>query len=571
MDPIPSNDSPSAQDNPPSPQQGTSPTPTDIEAVAAVTSQAFSVNFSQSTADDIRALTEALTTPLQEIVAKAQTETPAGPETTALGEAVAATVAAATAGLSERAAEEAIPEQESEDQQEHRECIKDETEDPSTKQITEPDLAKSSSTDLDVDSVYNQVLSLTSQSQKPPGKRSAEEAFEQNQAARALQLIALSLSNPSAATNALAAPSSSSATPKSDDPTTLSEVDTTHIQHTSDGALKGHDTGASVSDTLMSISRAINFPVQSSSSSNIEADTEAFTRAVISATQNEANKGNSNNNVIPPVESNGQGSSDLDHAALQNLSLNQHNYTSESGTSSNDQATAVAVSSTSASAPSSSSQGFTFEIDKATGKTQIKWTSDPRDDTDNELQDANTKAIQQALATIMANSGITGLPDLTAPNSSLLAPPLGSFPVQGSEFGTAQDPVKVEPTPPRKRRKANPSTSKSANQNTAASIPEGAPSFPCEFPGCDKVFARLYNLKSHSRTHTDERPFVCSHCQLAFARNHDLKRHVKIHGGDKSFLCSGCGKSFSRLDALRRHRANSKNRPGCEAMENPSV
>ncbi|KAK3843113.1 MAG: A designed zinc finger protein bound To Dna [Linnemannia gamsii] len=80
---------------------------------------------------------------------------------------------------------------------------------------------------------------------------------------------------------------------------------------------------------------------------------------------------------------------------------------------------------------------------------------------------------------------------------------------------------------------------------------------------CDKVFARLYNLKSHSRTHTNERPFVCSHCQLSFARNHDLKRHVKIHGGDKPFKCNGCGKSFSRLDALGRHKYNSKNRANC--------
>ncbi|KAF9172654.1 hypothetical protein BGX21_002988 [Mortierella sp. AD011] len=586
MDPIPSDESPSVQDNPPSSQQGTSPTPTDIEAVAAVTSQAFSVNFSQSTADEIRALTDALTTPLQEIVNKAQTDSPESSETAALGAAVAATVAAATAGLTEHVGEEIIPGQESEDQQrqqqqqqqqqppplpqqQQQERTDEETKDSSTEQVTETtELAKSSSSELDVDSVYNQVLSLTSQSQKPAGKRSAEEAFEQNQAARALQLIALSLSNPSAATTALAAPSSSSTTPASGESATLPEStsDTTHTSHVSEGALKGHDTGASVSDTLMSISRAINFPAQSTSASNIEADTEAFTRAVISATQNEANK--SSSNAIP--SSDNQGSSSLDHAALQNLSLHQHNYTSESGASSSDQA--ATVTSAPASAASSSSQGFTFEIDKATGKTQIKWTPNPRDETNNELQDADTKAIQQALATIMANSGITGLSDLAGPNAALLAPPLGPFPVQGSEFGTAQDPVKTEPNSiPRKRRRANPSTSKSANQNTAASIPEGAPSFPCEFPGCDKVFARLYNLKSHSRTHTDERPFVCSSCQLAFARNHDLKRHVKIHGGDKSFLCSGCGKSFSRLDALRRHRANSKNRPGCEVIENSST
>jgi len=86
--------------------------------------------------------------------------------------------------------------------------------------------------------------------------------------------------------------------------------------------------------------------------------------------------------------------------------------------------------------------------------------------------------------------------------------------------------------------------------------------FQCHL--CPKRFTRTYNLRSHLRTHTDERPFVCAVCGKAFSRQNDRKRHEGLHSGERKFVCKGelrrqpgthwgCGRRFARPDALGVH------------------
>ncbi|CAH2243702.1 jg8762 [Pararge aegeria aegeria] len=50
--------------------------------------------------------------------------------------------------------------------------------------------------------------------------------------------------------------------------------------------------------------------------------------------------------------------------------------------------------------------------------------------------------------------------------------------------------------------------------------------YPC--PLCDKIFAGSATRKAHMRTHTGERPYVCSKCSATFSQSAALATHVKL-------------------------------------------
>lgn len=54
--------------------------------------------------------------------------------------------------------------------------------------------------------------------------------------------------------------------------------------------------------------------------------------------------------------------------------------------------------------------------------------------------------------------------------------------------------------------------------------------FMCPEPGCGKSFLKQYNLNSHARVHSNEKPHKCKSCPLAFKRKHDLGMSFALPG-----------------------------------------
>ena len=67
---------------------------------------------------------------------------------------------------------------------------------------------------------------------------------------------------------------------------------------------------------------------------------------------------------------------------------------------------------------------------------------------------------------------------------------------------------------------------------------------------CNRVFPREKSLQAHIRTHTGEKPYVCTHsgCYRKFAQSGQLRTHQRLHTGEKPFVCSFPGTWVDLID-----------------------
>ncbi|XP_068192969.1 transcription factor E4F1 [Antennarius striatus] len=70
---------------------------------------------------------------------------------------------------------------------------------------------------------------------------------------------------------------------------------------------------------------------------------------------------------------------------------------------------------------------------------------------------------------------------------------------------------------------------------------------------CQKTFKTTNILRTHMKTHSDQKNYSCDLCGTSFRTKGSLIRHNRRHTDERPYRCNLCGQSFRESGALTRH------------------